>query len=135
MDIVKKITIYEPAMCCPTGLCGVGIDPELLRISTLQNTLKKTGVEMERFNLSNAPQEFINNKAVNKFINENGVEKLPLTVIDDEIVVAGRYPTDDEVAKLLNITIEQPKSADQPKRAKIKSKRTGGCGCSGGNCC
>ncbi|HVI41526.1 MAG TPA: arsenite efflux transporter metallochaperone ArsD, partial [Anaerovoracaceae bacterium] len=104
---MKKITIYEPAMCCPTGLCGVSIDPELLRISTLQNTLKKNGVEMQRFNLSNSPQEFINNKEVNKFINENGAEKLPLTLIDDEIVVTGRYPTDEEIAKLINVTIEQ----------------------------
>ena len=30
---MKKMAIYEPAMCCPTGLCGVGVNPELLRIS------------------------------------------------------------------------------------------------------
>ena len=38
---MSKLTIYEPAMCCETGLCGVGVDPELLRISTIENTLKK----------------------------------------------------------------------------------------------
>jgi hypothetical protein len=41
---MKKIKIFEPAMCCPTGLCGVGVDPELLRISTVLDTLKKTCV-------------------------------------------------------------------------------------------
>lgn len=126
---MKKISIYEPAMCCPTGLCGVGIDPELLRISTLLDGLKKNGVEVERFNLSNSPQEFINNKAVNEFINKNGVEGLPLTLLDEEIAVTGRYPTNDEVARLTNISIEKPRSA------KVKLKRTGGCGCSGGDCC
>lgn len=37
---MKKMKIFEPAMCCPTGLCGVGVDPELLRISTVLDTLK-----------------------------------------------------------------------------------------------
>jgi hypothetical protein len=37
---MKKMCIYEPALCCETGLCGVNVDPELLRISTVLNTLK-----------------------------------------------------------------------------------------------
>ena len=45
---MKTMKIYEPAMCCPTGLCGVGVDPELLRISTVLNTLKQNGVEVQR---------------------------------------------------------------------------------------
>lgn len=57
---MEKMTIYEPAMCCSTGLCGVGVDPELLRISTELNNFKKDGVDVERFNLTNSPQEFIN---------------------------------------------------------------------------
>ena len=24
---MKKIEIFDPAMCCPTGLCGTNIDP------------------------------------------------------------------------------------------------------------
>ena len=61
---MKTMTIYEPAMCCPTGLCGVGVDPELLRISTVLNTLKENGVEVARFNLTTAPAEFVKNKVV-----------------------------------------------------------------------
>lgn len=61
---MRTMKIFEPAMCCPTGLCGVGVDPELLRISTVLNTLKQNGVEVQRFNLSSAPQEFVKNKAV-----------------------------------------------------------------------
>ena len=29
---MKTMKIFEPAMCCPTGLCGVSVDPELLRV-------------------------------------------------------------------------------------------------------
>ncbi|WP_455717776.1 arsenic metallochaperone ArsD family protein, partial [Anaerosporobacter sp.] len=46
---MSKLTIFEPAMCCETGLSGVGVDPELLRISTITNTLKKQGIEVERY--------------------------------------------------------------------------------------
>lgn len=51
---MKKMQIYEPAMCCSTGLCGVGVDQELLRISTVLNSMEKNGVMVERFNLSSA---------------------------------------------------------------------------------
>ncbi|MNO07926.1 Arsenical resistance operon trans-acting repressor ArsD [compost metagenome] len=52
----------------------MGVDPELLRISTLLNKLKKDGVDVERFNLTNSPQEFIDNNVINDFINTNGVD-------------------------------------------------------------
>ena len=130
---MKKMSIYEPAMCCSTGLCGVGVDPELLRISTLINTLKKNGIVVQRHNLSNAPQEFISNKVVNEFINVNGVDELPAIVVDGEIVMTGRYPTNEEFSSLLGI----PASilGEKPKAVKVTLKKSGGCGCSDGKCC
>lgn len=100
---MKKIIIYEPAMCCPTGLCGVGVDPELLRISSVTNNLKKNGIEIERYNLTNSPMEFMFNKTVNRIINESGVDALPLTLADGEVVVSGRYPSNEEFSLLLDI--------------------------------
>ena len=97
---MNKMQIFEPAMCCSTGLCGVGVDPELLRISTILNTLKKRGIVIERFNLSNSPQEFIKNKTVNEFINVNGVDELPIIILNGQIVIAGRYPTNDEFSNI-----------------------------------
>ncbi len=112
---MKKMSIYEPAMCCPTGLCGVSVDPELLRISTVLNTLKKNGIEVKRFNLSNSPQEFVNNQLVNDFLNTKGISGLPIIVLDGEVVITGRYPTNEEFEKLLdipsNIIGEKPKAA------------------------
>lgn len=100
---MKKMSIYEPAMCCPTGICGVGVDPELLRISTVLNSLKKKGVEVERFNLTSAPMKFMTNQTINKLINEKGVDELPCTVIGEEIVITGRYPTNEELAQFLEV--------------------------------
>lgn len=130
---MKKMSIYEPAMCCSTGLCGVGVDPELLRISTILNSLKKNGIEVERYNLSSSPQEFINNKKVSEFINKKGVDELPVTVLDGEIVLAGRYPTNEEFKNLLGVSVNL--SGDKPKAVKATLKKSNDCGCSGGNCC
>lgn len=132
---MKKMSIYEPAMCCSTGLCGVSVDPELLRISTVLNTLKKNGIEVERFNLSSAPQAFISNKAVNDFINQKGVNELPVIVVDNQIVITGRYPTNEEFVKLLNVPLSFV--GEQPKAIKVTPRKAGsssGCGCKGGCC-
>jgi len=130
---MKKMQIFEPAMCCSTGLCGIGVDPELLRVSTVLNSLKKNGVNVERFNLTSSPQEFVNNKAVNKLINGNGIDKLPATVLDGEIIMTGRYPTNEEFVNLLNIPMNSLEN--QPVKVKVTTQRTKGCGCSGGKCC
>jgi hypothetical protein len=125
---MKTMKIYEPAMCCSTGLCGVSVAPELLRISTMLNTLKENGIEVQRFNLTNAPQEFVNNKAIAEFLQKFGPEKLPVVVVDDVIVFSGHYPTNEEFVKwldvppaLLGVTADDEKSS-------------GGCCCSGGCC-
>ncbi len=130
---MKKMYIYEPAMCCPTGICGVSVDPELLRISTVINSLKKNGIEVERYNLSDAPQKFIDNKAVNRFLNEKGVDGLPVIIIDDKIVISGRYPTNEEITNLLNLP-EGLLGQIKPQKNE-ETSGTKGCGCSGGGCC
>lgn len=134
---MKRMQIFEAAMCCSTGLCGVGVDPELLRISTVLSSLKKRGIEVDRFNLSSAPQEFITNKVINKFINEKGVDELPVTVLDGEIVLKGKYPTNEELAKFLdvemNFLVQERKSFKIKTTNKLKSTNKSG-GCGGGNC-
>lgn len=129
---MKKMQIFEPAMCCPTGLCGVSVDQELLRISTALNALKKNGIEVDRFNLTSAPMEFINNKAINDLLNTKGVDELPAIVLDGEIVLTGRYPTNEEFTKLLDIPISF--LSEQPNPFKIIEKKSD-CGCSDGGCC
>jgi hypothetical protein len=100
---MKKMKIFEPAMCCPTGLCGVGVDPELLRISTVLETLKKSGAIVDRFNLSSAPAEFITDPVMNAYINTKGAGGLPAVMVDGKIVIEGRYPTNEEFTALLDL--------------------------------
>lgn len=130
---MKKMFIYEPTMCCATGLCGVSVDPELLRISTVINSLKKNGIEVVRFNLSSAPQEFVKNNQVNQLMSAGGIKVLPITVLDGEIVKKGAYPTNDELVTLLGI----PKSylGLDTVKVKVTPKKSGGCNCADGGCC
>lgn len=130
---MKKMQIFEPAMCCPTGLCGVGVDPELLRISAVLNSLKKNGMKVDRFNLTDAPMEFVNNQAINQFINEHGVEQLPATVVDGEIVITGRYPTNKDLIDLLQISADL--LGEAPAATCDKPEDEDCCDCGDGKCC
>lgn len=123
---MKKMSIFEPAMCCETGICGVGVDPELLRVSAVLNALKKNGVDVKRYNLNNAPKEFISNKTINQFINEKGVEGLPAAMLGDEIVITGRYPTNEEFIKLLDVP--------EAYLSESKAAKNNSCCCSDGKC-
>ena len=119
---MKKMSIYEPALCCETGLCGVNVDPELLRITTVLDNLKNKGIIIERYNLNSTPMEFVKNNTVNQYVNEKGVEGLPVTLVDGKIVITGRYPANDEILNLLGL----PASTLLPENAISQ-----GCCCSG----
>ena len=130
---MKTMQIFEPAMCCSTGLCGVGVNPELLRISTVLDTLKKNGIKVERYNLSNAPQQFVSNQAISKLLNSKGVDALPAIVVDGDIVLSGRYPTNAEFTDYLELPSGLLGKTASPVKVKIH-KKNGDCGCKGGCC-
>lgn len=123
---MKKMIIFDPAMCCSTGVCGPSIDPELLRVSTVISNLEKNGVKVERYNLSSNPKEFVDNKIINEILNRDGVKVLPVTIVDGQVVKTGKYPTNDEFVKLLGVPESYLGAQPKPK--------SGGCCCKGGCC-
>lgn len=129
---MKEIKIFEPAMCCETGLCGVSVDPELLRISTVLNTLKEKGILVERFNLSGAPQAFVDNKVVNDFVNQYGVDNLPVTLVDGEIKVIGHYPSNADFTQWFDLQ-DDVLNAEQEECCCGSDDRSNSC-CESGCC-
>lgn len=121
---MKKMIIFDPAMCCSTGVCGPSIDPDLLRVSTVLSNLEKNGVKVERYNLTNSPQAFVDNKTINELLNQDGVDVLPVTIVDDLVVKTNNYPTNDELIKLLDVPESYLNGQEKPKPK-------GGC-CEGG---
>lgn len=119
----KKIEIFEPGMCCPSGLCGPSVDLEILRISTVVKMLEKNNVDIKRYNLISNTSEFISNKVINDMIKEKGEQVLPVTIVDGKVEKQGVYPTNDDFTKWTGISVEQ----SMPKIRR-------GC-CGGGGCC
>lgn len=124
--MMKKLAIYDPAMCCPTGVCGPSVNPELLRMATVINNLKINGIMVERYNLSGNPEAFIQNAKINELLNHQGIEILPVTMVDGVVVKMKGYLTNAELCKYLEIP-------EDVLKLSIKSK-SNSCGCKGGCC-
>ncbi|MDU1906578.1 MAG: arsenite efflux transporter metallochaperone ArsD [Dysgonomonas sp.] len=107
LDTRKEVKIYDPALCCPTGLCGVNIDPELMRIAVVIETLKKKGITIERFNLRDHPQVYVDNKKINDCLMKESAEVLPITTLDGEIVLTKQYPSNAQIAEWMNVKEEE----------------------------
>jgi Arsenical resistance operon protein ArsD len=108
--------IFDPAMCCPTGVCGPTVDPELARVASALFLLQGKGFSITRFNLGSEPHAFISNTKVNQLLNEKGPTVLPLFLLDGEVVKEGAYPTNEELAGWFQIEIkelEPKKTANQ----------------------
>ncbi|GHD71958.1 arsenite efflux transporter metallochaperone ArsD [Vogesella fluminis] len=119
---MKTIQIFDPALCCSTGVCGVDIDQALVNFSADVDWARQNGAQIERFNLAQQPLAFADNAVVKGFLERSGQEGLPLVLVDGEVAMAGRYPTRKELAHWAGI-IEI-----------ATSQSTGSC-CSGSSCC
>ncbi len=100
-----KIEIYDPPMCCSTGLCGPSVDPELVRFAADLDWLKRQGVMVERYNLSQQPAAFAGNPLVKEALAKEGNDCLPLTMVDGALVLRSRYPTREMLADYARIKI------------------------------
>lgn len=98
-----KIQVFDPPMCCSTGICGPGVDPILVSFTADLDWLKRQGIEVERYNLSQQTQEFVSNSTVNEALKKYGNECLPLTLLDGKIVAQGTYLTREKLAVLAGI--------------------------------
>ena len=93
---MKSIQVYDPAMCCSTGICGTSIDPDLVNFAAMLNQLAGHGVNIERHNLGQQPLAFAKNAVVKELLGKEGVEVLPLVFLDGAIQFKGHYPTREE---------------------------------------
>lgn len=96
---MKKIQIFDPALCCSSGVCGPETDPALITFAADFEWAKKQGVDIERFNLAQRPMLFAQNEVVKGFLTRSGKGSLPLILIDGAVALAGRYPTREELTR------------------------------------
>lgn len=122
-----KISVYDPAMCCASGVCGPSVDPALVRFASDLRWLEEQGAEVRRFNLSQNPAAFVENEIVKEALTAKGETALPMVMAGAQVLTSGRYPTRDELALLASA----PVAAESCCGAAHSSRDAGG----GGKCC
>jgi hypothetical protein len=91
--INKKIYIYDPPMCCSTGVCGPDPDSTLINFQNTIDKLKKEGIEVERYVITQSPEKFKENSQVIELIQKDQLKVLPITFYDGKVLLKGIYPT------------------------------------------
>ncbi len=95
--------VYDPAMCCATGVCGPQVDPVLVRFASDLQWLQARGVEVRRFNLAQNPAAFVENDLVRAALTGKGEAALPFILLDGQSVASGHYPTREQLAGLCHV--------------------------------
>lgn len=90
---MKCIQVYDPPMCCSTGICGPNVDPDLVNFAAMLSQFKAQGVTIERYNLGQQPLAFAQNPVIKTALEVEGPEALPIILWDGAIHLKGRYPT------------------------------------------
>lgn len=93
---MKTIQVYDPPMCCSTGICGPDIDPDLVNFAAMLSQLGARGIKIERYNLGQQPMAFVQNPAVKALLDQEKTEALPVIFLEGKVYLKGRYPTKDE---------------------------------------
>ena len=93
-----KVQVYDKPMCCSTGVCGPQVDPVLPQFAADLKWLSDQGPDVERFNLAQQPGEFASNPVVQQLLSSEGVDCLPLVVVDGNVVSRSEYPSRESLA-------------------------------------
>lgn len=95
------VELFDPPMCCSTGLCGPTVDQTLLDVNEMVQAFKKQGVSIERYQMTSHPHKFMSNPDVMRLVQEQQMDALPITVVKGRVLKVGSYPTLAEIQEAL----------------------------------
>lgn len=132
---MTTITVYDPAMCCSTGICGAEVDQRLVDLAADLDWLKAQGVRVQRFGFSREPAEFAANDTIRQIMQASEGDDLPVFLVDGSFKAKARYPARAELAEWVGIADSAPAAAHQASAccgaASKQSAVSSGC-CGGG---
>ncbi len=96
------VEVFDPPMCCSTGLCGPTIDQTLLDVNEMLGALSAAGVRVERYQMSSNSKAFLDHPDVMRLVREQKMAALPITVVRGQVLKVGAYPDLAEVQAALN---------------------------------
>jgi hypothetical protein len=125
---MTKVQVFDPALCCSSGVCGTDVDQKLVDFSADINWAKAQGLHIERFNLAQQPMAFAENATVKGLLARSGESALPITLVDGAVALAGRYPSRDDLTRWIGVAATNPAT-----EAGLPEAQSACCG--GGKCC
>ncbi len=105
------VEVFDPAMCCSTGVCGPEVDPKLVHFSADLDWLKSRGIDVRRYNLAHQPAEFARQTVIKEVLAKSGTQALPAIVIDGVLVSQSCYPDRDALAAMAGLQVQSDCSA------------------------
>jgi len=90
---MKTVQVYDKPMCCSTGVCGPDVDPVLPQFAADLDWLRGQGHQVDRYNLAQQPQAFIENESIRQLLSTEGTDCLPVVVVNGQIVSRKDYPS------------------------------------------
>ena len=107
--VTAVVELFDPPLCCPTGLCGPTLDQTLLDVNELVQTLQAASVGVARYQMTAHPHIFLQRPAVMRLVRERGMDAFPITVVAGQIVKVGAYPTRAEIDQALQAAEGAPR--------------------------
>ena len=101
-----EVELFDPPMCCPTGLCGPALDQTLIDVSEMVLALQTEGVAVERYQMTSHPQAFLGNADVMRLVRAQQMAALPITVVRGQVLKVGAYPTPAEIRAALTGAVQ-----------------------------
>ncbi len=96
-----EVELFDPPLCCPTGICGPTVDQTLLDVNEMVLALKAAGATVERYQMTANPNAFLSNVEVMRLVRERQMAALPITVVRGHVIKSGTYPTLAEIQAVL----------------------------------
>jgi hypothetical protein len=133
------IRVYEPALCCNTGVCGPDLDQNLVDFTADLDHLTQRGADIARHNLASDPQAFAHDEIVRTFLGVAGSEGLPLTSVNGVTVMTGIYPSRAQLLRFAGLSEEPVVVPDGVTSLALADSANAadseGCGCGSTGCC
>lgn len=120
---MMNVEVFDPPLCCSTGVCGPGVDPALVQFAADLRWLANQRVAVQRYNLAQQPQAFAANEAVQAALRQHGNGCLPLILCNGSIVSQSHYPSRTELARLAGAALDEPGQPPAGGRLPIVSSR------------
>lgn len=102
---MKTLRVYDINLSPETQPMDTELGADYRRVTTMLYTLSARGADAKYLNLHRDSLLFMESPAVQQIMRTDGMDGFPCMTADDEIVLTGRYPTNEEILEQLDADI------------------------------